>query len=428
MFQSGDEFNDDLDLDTASASGSRREDLENSALNSTTQNVRRLMASAAEQQSTSNFIFDTEIDDADDEDLTAELERVESQTQLAGTNHCGIQEESMFKMPSTSPSLQRQSTSRNSSPDIVPATPMSPPPVRVAGGRRRFPGPAGVMMGKRSAPQDHDSVAVRRTDFSSKSKSPRTRESNAELFVRSNAWQKLLEDRGIDEEDPESLTNKFSTTWVRGRPCPPGSSWRTPFFVCLLKHIDPSTMDASCVFADRSGTITAQVHRDVMEKYGPFFQPGSAFVLKNVIVIATERNSYMIVTLNNLVKLYKASDGTASAEICRLTKEDIERSTRAVEEAEKRMRFAAKPPSQASGSSGPPRGQFSFNVTTFPGSMQPSRPQFTSTLQPLQPVQNTPRFSPQVDPNLGRSSATVPRQSVDNLFEGLDEESIFGDF
>lgn len=42
-----------------------------------------------------------------------------------------------------------------------------------------------------------------------------------------------------------------------------------------------------------------------MEKYGPFFQPGSAFVLKNVIVIATERNSYMIVTLNNLVKLYK---------------------------------------------------------------------------------------------------------------------------
>ena len=48
-----------------------------------------------------------------------------------------------------------------------------------------------------------------------------------------------------------------------------------------------------------------KVHRDVMEKYGPFFQPGSAFVLKNVIVIATERNSYMIVTLNNLVKLYK---------------------------------------------------------------------------------------------------------------------------
>ena len=128
-----------------------------------------------------------------------------------------------------------------------------------------------------------------------------------------------------------------------------------------------------------------------MEKYGPFFQPGSAFVLKNVIVIATERNSYMIVTLNNLVKLYKvscpcqtpnfvskkvqifqASDGTASAEICRLTKEDIERSTRAVEEAEKRMRFAAKPPSQTSGS-GAPRGQFSFNVTTFPGSMQGNR-------------------------------------------------------
>ena len=60
MFQSGDEFNDDLDLDTASAaSGFRREEPENSAFNSTTQNVRRLMASATEQQSTSNFIFDT---------------------------------------------------------------------------------------------------------------------------------------------------------------------------------------------------------------------------------------------------------------------------------------------------------------------------------------------------------------------------------
>ena len=44
-----------------------------------------------------------------------------------------------------------------------------------------------------------------------------------------------------------------------------------------------------------------------MEKYSAFFQPGSAFVLKNVIVIATERNSYMIVTLNNLVKLYKVN-------------------------------------------------------------------------------------------------------------------------
>ena len=44
-----------------------------------------------------------------------------------------------------------------------------------------------------------------------------------------------------------------------------------------------------------------------MEKYGPFFQPGSAFVLKNVMVIATEWNSYMIVTLNNLVKLFKVS-------------------------------------------------------------------------------------------------------------------------
>ena len=58
-----------------------------------------------------------------------------------------------------------------------------------------------------------------------------------------------------------------------------------------------------------------------------------------------------------------------SAEVCRLTREDVEQSVRAVEEAEKKMKVAAaKPP--------PPqqqqRGNFSFNVPTFPGSMQES--------------------------------------------------------
>ena len=67
--------------------------------------------------------------------------------------------------------------------------------------------------------------------------------------------------------------------------------------------------------------------------------------------------------------IFQASDGAGSAEICRLTKEDIERATRAVEDAERKMKMAAKPPSQASSG---PRGQFSFNVTTFPGSTQES--------------------------------------------------------
>ena len=38
-------------------------------------------------------------------------------------------------------------------------------------------------------------------------------------------------------------------------------------------------------------------------------------MLKNVIVIATERNSYMIVTLNNLVKLYKVNCPYEMAEL-----------------------------------------------------------------------------------------------------------------
>ena len=62
----------------------------------------------------------------------------------------------------------------------------------------------------------------------------------------------------------------------------------------------------------------------------------------------------------------QASDGAASAEVCRLTREDVEQSVRAVEEAERKMKAATK--SAASQQ----RGNFSFNVQTFPGSTQES--------------------------------------------------------
>ena len=60
MFQSVGEFSDDLDRDTSTSSVFRGEEPANSALNTTTQNVRRLMASAAaEQQSANKFTFDS---------------------------------------------------------------------------------------------------------------------------------------------------------------------------------------------------------------------------------------------------------------------------------------------------------------------------------------------------------------------------------
>ena len=77
MFQSGGEFSDDLDRDTSI--GSVFQEPENSALNSTTQNVRRLMASATEQSANNKLTFDSDDEDVDDEDLTAALDRVESQ-------------------------------------------------------------------------------------------------------------------------------------------------------------------------------------------------------------------------------------------------------------------------------------------------------------------------------------------------------------
>ena len=48
------------------------------------------------------------------------------------TNQGGTEEENfVFKMPSTSPSLQRHSESKTSSPDAIPETPLSP--MRAAG-------------------------------------------------------------------------------------------------------------------------------------------------------------------------------------------------------------------------------------------------------------------------------------------------------
>ena len=65
-----------------------------------------------------------------------------------------------------------------------------------------------------------------------------------------------------------------------------------------------------------------------MEEYGSYILPGSVLVLKNIPVIMTARHHYLVLTVNNLVTMYKPKGngrrpGIASKVVCKLTKEVI---------------------------------------------------------------------------------------------------------
>jgi hypothetical protein len=153
----------------------------------------------------------------------------------------------------------------------------------------------------------------------------------------------VIADRNIDERHPDSVVNKYSSAWVKRKTCP-GMEKRVPIFVCLLRQVDLTAMDPGCVLADRAGCVSATVHREVIERYGTFFHPGAALVLKNVHVVMTARNHYMLITLNNLVTLYRPKDGASSVDcrdICKLTSDDIDSATKAAEEEERRLKISA---------------------------------------------------------------------------------------
>ena len=412
--------------------------------NSITQNLRGLVGPGASSSTpirpapcSLDVAAEDEEEEDDDAELAAALEAVESQQQERQRRETmspspRLDDSAVFKIPSTSPSLRRCR-----SPASPTAPPMAPPPSPPKPQRRlssplntkkrKFPGPAGVLDagshgGSRlptwASDQQEDKDSPRTTEAASTST-----EVDSDLFDRSSSWQKVLRDRGIDERDPSAESSRFNSSWVRRKTCP-GTNKRAPIFLCLLKSIDLTTMDPSCVLADRAGCVSATIHRDVLERYGPYFVPGAALVLKNVPVIMAARHHYMLVTVNNLVTLYRPKDGggTQGKEVCKVTKEDLERAARAIEEEERRMkRNAASRIAPSLPTIGHHNARF---VHSTPMHQSPqlwgSRPMRPP--RPLAPVQN---FRP---PPV-RPTATPVNTEVRKLFEeGVDEDALFGDF
>lgn len=113
-----------------------------------------------------------------------------------------------------------------------------------------------------------------------------------------------MRDQRVDESDPSYKNNYFTTEWVKKKTVA-GTFKRTPIFFGVVRTLDLSIPDPTLTLADRSGFVSAQVHRDVMELYGKNIKPGTALVLKKVPVLITPRNHYLTLTLENFVTIYE---------------------------------------------------------------------------------------------------------------------------
>merc|ERR1712141_314463 len=97
-----------------------------------------------------------------------------------------------------------------------------------------------------------------------------------------------------------------------------------------------------------------QFSSEIIQQYGSRIHPGTVLVLRNMAVLATWGNIYVNITLSNLIEMFWLSSSNDSAlsrtsaifgkRICRVTKKDILRYAKTIEEE-------AKPEMQAQKSS-----------------------------------------------------------------------------
>eukprot|EP00096_Caligus_rogercresseyi_P006400 TRINITY_DN2280_c0_g1_i5.p1 TRINITY_DN2280_c0_g1~~TRINITY_DN2280_c0_g1_i5.p1 ORF type:complete len:309 (-),score=79.19 TRINITY_DN2280_c0_g1_i5:59-985(-) len=161
--------------------------------------------------------------------------------------------------------------------------------------KRKFPGPAGVILENSIHKSPESRAAIgKRTEVLSIDKT------DSDLF--GDLWRKMLEDYESSEEE----IRPFTIAGLKKESLP-GSSKKTPILFVVLRSIDPSSPDPSCVLSDPSGSINGMIHRDVMEQYRSHLSSGSVLALRNVAILMTLRNHYVNVTLNNLLSLYSAS-------------------------------------------------------------------------------------------------------------------------
>jgi hypothetical protein len=207
-----------------------------------------------------------------------------------------------------------------------PPPPPRPPSSSSAPKRRKFPGPAGNLT--RIATSKGFLYRQISPDEETANRIAAARASGGlnfgDEFPASDAWSRMLEDKNMDENDPEAAVNRYSVAWVK-RKTIPGTTKRAPILICLLQQIDLDDPDARCILQDRSGKVEATFHRDVVEAYADYMRPGTVLELKDVRVLMSARTHCVIVTKDNVVALYRTrDDGGADRERDRLAnKEDL---------------------------------------------------------------------------------------------------------
>jgi len=199
-------------------------------------------------------------------------------------------------------------------------------------GKRKFPGPAGVM--PRIAPDDA-SLAPEPDEEDDDEDVPQI--PSSQQIVDTDLENCLVWERALTELDmhgPSALVNKYNTAWIqanlRNKAFANLGSKKMPFFLAKVKSVDVSKIDPGCILLDKQGEVAGSMLRQVLENYGSYIQPGSVVALKDVTVLVTSKTEYVIITLENIVSIYCPKQ---VAHLVRLTAKDLEDVASVLEES-----------------------------------------------------------------------------------------------
>uniref|UniRef100_A0A6I8QGN9 Homologous recombination OB-fold protein OB-fold domain-containing protein n=1 Tax=Xenopus tropicalis TaxID=8364 RepID=A0A6I8QGN9_XENTR len=183
----------------------------------------------------------------------------------------------------------------------------TPPPKE-----RRFPGPAGLLphqfnvrgLDEISVSTPHTPAHGARAKLSTKA-SLASQQPTEEEFGK-GPWASLKAELALDENDPTCFLRTYSVVMVlRKAALKQLPKNKVPRMAVALKSLTPANGDASAVFRDHTGDIQGTVHHLLLDEKESDLKVGSVLLLQQVGVFSpSNRNHYLNVTPNNLVKIY----------------------------------------------------------------------------------------------------------------------------
>ena len=144
------------------------------------------------------------------------------------------------------------------------------------------------------------------------------------------AWVRARSE--LSTMDRAGVSSTYSTAWVRARAAAGGQQGtsKMPVFLCLLRSLDLASVDPLCRLQDEQGEVRGSLHREVLEKWGGEVTAGAVLLLRNVVVLLTDRAQYVNITCDNLVSIYR---GEQEARVVRsVTGEQLEEAARRIGE------------------------------------------------------------------------------------------------